>query len=395
MAPEGPALLFVAIGALFLAGLAADAFGRRLSVPRVSLLILLGVVAGPAGLDLLPAALTSSGGPYADVALTMIAFLLGGGLTGALLKEHGREIIVVSVVVALAALVVVGAGLWLAGVPAALALALAGIASATDPAATREVVVQTGADSPFSRRLLGIVAVDDAWGVIAFSLAMAAVALLSGSEPPGAALVHGMWEIAGALGLGAAIGLPAAQLTGRLKPGEPTLLEAVGIVFLAAGLAMWAGVSTLLTGMACGAVIANLARHHEQPFHEIERIEWPFMLLFFVMAGASLRLDALTAVGALGAGYALLRIASRIVGGGAAGYAAGLGGRTGAITGLALMPQAGVAIGMALVAGERLPDQAETILAVAVATTIVFEVAGPLATQVALRLEDPRSGDAR
>ena len=394
MAPEGHALLFIAIGALFLAGLAADAFGRRLSVPRVSLLILLGVAAGPAGLDWLPPALTGSDGPYADVALTMVAFLLGGGLTKTLLHEHGRQIVIVSIVVVLAALAVVSTGLWLAGVPAALALALAGIASATDPAATREVIVQTGADTPFARRLLGIVAVDDAWGVIAFSLSMAAVGLLSGSEPPAAALVHGMWEVVGALGLGAAIGLPAAQLTGRLKPGEPTLLEAVGIVFLAAGLAMWAGVSTLLTGMACGAVVTNLARHHEQPFHEIERIEWPFMLLFFVMAGASLRLDALTAVGALGAGYALLRIASRIAGGWAAGHAAGLGGRTGTITGLALMPQAGVAIGMALVAGERLPGQAETILAIAVATTIVFEVAGPLATQVALRLDRGRENTA-
>ena len=75
-----------------------------------------------------------------------------------------------------------------------------------------------------------------------------------------------------------------AYLTGRIKPGEPTLIEAVGLVFLCAGLALYFGFSFLLTGMVCGAIIVNLARHHERPFFEIERIEWPFMLLFFVMA---------------------------------------------------------------------------------------------------------------
>ena len=72
----------------------------------------------------------------------------------------------------------------------------------------------------------------------------------------------------------------------------------------------------------------------------------------------------------------------------------GLGPRTGALTGLALMPQAGVAIGMALVAAERLPQHAEALLAVAVASTVLFEVAGPFATQAALARADARHGEA-
>jgi len=380
---HGYAGLVTAIGALFLGGLALDALGRRVHVPRVSLLILLGVATGPAGLDLLPPALNGTDGPYADVALTMIAFLLGGGLTRSLLRDEGLRLMAVSVLVVAAAVAVVGGGLWLAGVPPALALALGGLAGATDPAATADVIRESRARSPFSRRLLGIVAIDDAWGIVAFSVAMAAAGLLTGA-PAARALGHGAWEVAGALALGVAIGLPAARLTGRLKPGEPTLVEALGVVFLAAGLAMALEVSLLLTGMACGAVIANRAYHHERPFHEIERIEWPFMLLFFVMAGASLRLDALAAAGALGAGYVGLRILARAAGGLAAGVLCGLGRREGALTGLALMPQAGVAIGMALLAAERLPQHAEAILAVAVASTVLFELAGPFATQAAL-----------
>ncbi|MEE4120285.1 MAG: cation:proton antiporter [Paracoccaceae bacterium] len=392
VALPGHAALVATIGALFLGGLALDTLGRRVHVPRVSLLILLGVATGPAGLGLLPPPLAGADGPYADVALTMIAFLLGGGLTRSLLRDEGARLVAVSALVVAAAVLIVGGGLWLAGVPAALALAFGGLAGATDPAATADVVREAGVKGPFSRRLLGIVAVDDAWGLIAFSMVMAAASLLTGT-PAVEALALGAWEVLGALALGVAVGLPAARLTGRLKPGEPTLVEALGVVFLTAGFAMALEVSFLLAGMACGVTIANRARHHERPFHEIERIEWPFMLLFFVMAGASLELDALAAAGALGAGYIALRIGARLVGGLAAGLAVGLGPREGALTGLALMPQAGVAIGMALVAAERLPQHAEALLAVAVASTVLFEVAGPFATQAALARADGRQGD--
>lgn len=393
VALPGHAALVATIGALFLGGLALDTLGRRVHVPRVSLLILLGVATGPAGLGLLPPPLAGADGPYADVALTMIAFLLGGGLTRSLLRDEGVRLMVISALVVAAAVLIVGGGLWLAGVPAALALAFCGLAGATDPAATADVVREAGVKGPFSRRLLGIVAVDDAWGLIAFSMVMAAASLLTGT-PAVEALALGAWEVLGALALGVAIGLPAARLTGRLKPGEPTLVEALGVVFLTAGFAMALDVSFLLAGMACGVTIANRARHHERPFHEIERIEWPFMLLFFVMAGAALELDALAAAGALGAGYVALRIVARLVGGVAAGLAVGLGPREGALTGLALMPQAGVAIGMALVAAERLPQHAEALLAVAVASTVLFEVAGPFATQAALTRADARQADA-
>ena len=84
------------------------------------------------------------------------------------------------------------------------------------------------------------------------------------------------------------IGFPAAYLSCRIQSGEPLRTEALGIVFLTAGLAMWLEVSFLLAAMTVGAVVANVARHHRFSFDEIERFRWPFMLLFFVLAGACL-----------------------------------------------------------------------------------------------------------
>lgn len=380
-------LLLLSLGLLFLLGLAVDAVGRRVHVPRVTLLIVLGALIGPPGLNMLPAALAQADGLYASVALTMVAFLLGGSLKLQTLRAHGARIVVLSLSVVLSSVFLVAAGLWLLGMAAGLALLLGAVAAATAPAATLDVVTQSGRNDGFSQTLLGIVAIDDAWGVVVFSVALAVAANLGlGAEAAWyLELSLAARDIGGAILLGLLIGIPAAFLSGRLKPGEPTLLEAVGVVFVCAGLALLFEVSFLLTGMACGAVVVNLARHHEQAFHEIERIEWPFLLLFFVMAGASLEVEMLAGLGWLGVGYVLLRILARIVGGMLGNRLLGRSSKEGAMLGLALMPQAGVAIGMALVAAERAPTWAGPLMAITIASTVVFELIGPFATQWALR----------
>ncbi len=161
------------------------------------------------------------------------------------------------------------------------------------------------------------------------------------------------------------------------------------MVFLCAGLAIWMGVSYLLAGMVCGMMVANFARHHDRPFHEIEHIEWPFMVLFFILAGASLRLDGLDGLGVVIGLYFILRIAARMLGGWVGGSFAGVPSAERRWIGVALMPQAGVAVGMALVAGDHFPELRRQILSVTIATTIVFELFGPLLTQAALRRVAP------
>ncbi len=199
------------------------------------------------------------------------------------------------------------------------------------------------------------------------------------------ALQDGLRETGGALLLGLAIGIPGAVLTGRLKPGEPTLIEALGLVFLTAGLALHFELSFLLAGTCAGAVISNFARHHERPIHEIERIEWPFLLLFFMLAGAGLHLDGFGEVWWIAAAYAVFRTGARLAGGQLGGWLAGSAPGVGWKTGMALMPQAGVAIGMALVAAERVPEIGAAVLSITIATTVIFELIGPLMTQFALR----------
>jgi len=380
--------IFLTLGGLFALGLAADLLGRRTKIPRVTLVILLGVIVGPHGLDFLSTAFQELYAFLSTTALTMVAFLLGGVLSMPKLADHGREILSISLTIIMATIVFVAGGFWALGISVPIALMLAGIATATDPAATQDVIRQNGKTGRFSEILLGVVAIDDAWGLIAFSLLLI-FAKGIGADTTSVLLMHGLWEIGGALLIGLVVGGPAAYLTGRISGGEPALIEALVIVFLCAGLSIWFEVSYLLAGMTAGAVVVNLAKHHERPFHEIEMVEWPFMFLFFILAGASLDLENLSNLGFIGGAYIILRILGRILGGWIGGRMAGMRPVERRWIGSALMPQAGVAVGMALVASQQFPDWGNTLLSVTIATTIVFEILGPILTMLALqRVED-------
>lgn len=377
-------VLFLTLAGLFFAGLLADMLGRRMRLPRVTLLLALGVLVGRSGFDLLPQAVDGWYDFLSITALTMVAFLLGGTLTRSNLARHGRIILSVSVSIVLLTWASVWGGLLLIGVDPVLAVLLGAIATATAPAATLDVLRQTGVRNTFTETLEGIVAIDDAWGLIVFSLALALAGMIQGAETTEAVL-HAAWEMGGAVLLGCAIGLPAAYLTGRVSEGDPLRTEALGIVFLTAGASMLAGVSFLIAGMMAGALIVNLARHHDRAFHEIEHFQWPFMLLFFVLAGASLELTHLSSLGLTGLAYVILRIVSRIVGARIGAGIAGANPTEAKYFGVALLPQAGVAVGMALIAAETFPSIGQAVLTLTIATTIAFEILGPFATMWAVR----------
>ncbi|MCI5094887.1 MAG: cation:proton antiporter [Rhodobacteraceae bacterium] len=379
------ALTLIALGLLFLAGLAADQIGKRTRLPRVTLLLGCGVLAGRSGFDLIPAELTAFYPTFSVIALTAVAFLLGSSLSWDTLRRHGSAILIISIAVVLLTLLTVSAGLWAVGVPLAAALALGALSTATDPAATFDVIAQSGQDNGFTRTLKGIVAIDDAWGLVVFSLVLVAAQSLAGSGTEGALVWHALREVFGSILLGLVIGVPSAYLTGRICDGEPLRAEALGLIFLTAGLAIWLELSFLIAGMTVGAVIVNLARHHRNAFHEIENFQWPFLIIFFILAGASLDLAELWALGLVGLAYAAFRVLGRVLGGWLGGRMIRAPKREGLWYGPALLPQAGVAIGMALVAADTLPAHGDLIMAITIGTTVGFELIGPLVTAVALK----------
>jgi len=382
---DTPSQIFLTVGGILLLSLLVSTLANRTFLPRVTLLLVLGIIIGKGGLNIVPQLLSNHFDIIADMALLMVGFLLGGRLTINSLRESAGDVFWISISAALITAVIVIFGLIWAGVPKEVAIILGCLAAATDPAAVLDVVTESKAKGKFGNLLLSIVALDDAWALVIFGVGMAVVTSLNGLSGDTSSLLMIIKEIGGALLLGGLIGLPAAHLTGRVKKGQPILTEALGIVFICGGFAIWLDVSFLIAVMTVGAVITNLAKHHKHPFHAIEGIEWPFMVIFFVLAGASLEISALKAVGFIGAAYVLCRVIGKYLGAYIGGHFSKTDQLTKSWIGVALLPQAGVAIGMALVAANQFPEYRQLLLPIIISSTVFFEIIGPIFTRMAIQ----------
>lgn len=372
------------LGGIFLVGLLLSTIAKRTFLPRATLLLMFGAIIGADALNLIPRLFVDRFGLIAELTLLMVGFLLGGKLTRASLQGHTGMSFSISICAAVLPAMAVFLGMIALGVETPVALLLGCFAAATAPAAILDVVQESGIKNRFSELLLLIVVLDDVWALLLFGIGMAIVTSVNGLAGETSFIGVVAWELGGAVIVGAAIGLPAAYLTGRIKQGKPMLSEALGIVLLCGGVALWLNVSFLIAAIVMGAVIASLARHHDYPFHAIEGIQSLFMIVFFVLAGASLEFDALGAIGVVGAAYILCRALGKYLGAWVGGYLSNSGQDNRLWMGVALLPQAGVAIGMALVASNRFPEYRQIMLPIVIASTIVFEIIGPVFTRLAI-----------
>lgn len=382
---EASAQLLLTIGGILLLGLLTSTLAHRTPLPRVTLLLLFGALIGKDLLNLIPPVIGDRFQLIADVTLLMVGFLLGGKLTRESLRDSAGKVLWIAFSAALLTTLAVSFSLMTIGVAAPIAVVLGCIASATAPAAILDVVEESGTSSKFSKLLLSIVALDDVLALILFGIGVSLVKTLNGDGSGDFFLLEATRELGGAIMLGILIGLPAAYLTGRAKPGQPILTEALGLVLVCGGLAIWLGVSYLIAAMVMGAVIANIARHHDYPFHAIEGIEGPLMVVFFVLAGASLELGALKEIGLIGSVYIVSRALGKFFGAHAGSMISKAGDKTNRWIGAALLPQAGVAIGMALVASNQFPEYRQILLSVVISSTVFFELVGPVFTRLAIR----------
>ncbi|XOV80473.1 MAG: cation:proton antiporter [Aestuariibacter sp.] len=380
-----PQTLHIAIfGLILLLGLATDVLAKRTGLPRVTLLLIFGMLLGEQAFGVLPNSIVEQFPLVSDMALLVIGFLLGGQFKLKKIAEEKKAMFMISAIAALMTTLLVTLVLLFTSLPFAVALLLGCIAAATAPAPIVDVSMEMHAKSAFSRLLLKVVAIDDIWAMLLFSLGIAYAKISMSGNGAMEPLLHAGWDIFGAILLGVMVGFPAAFLTGRFKPGQPTLFELLGLVFLCGGLAGLLQVSYLLSVMVMGAIIVNLAKHHRYAFHEIEHIEWPIMMLFFLLAGASMNFSSWQAMWVICGVYLVMRTLGKIAGGWVGGYLGKTNPATRNWIGIAMLPHAGVPIGMALLAGHQFPEYQQTFLTVIISVSVIFELVGPLLTRLAI-----------
>ncbi len=388
---ESSAQFLLTLGGILLLGLITSTMAERTALPRVTLLLIFGLVIGHEGFNIVPLEFSSYFDLIAEITLLMVGFLLGGKLTLESLKESAGDVFWISICAALVTATLVSTLLIFIGITTDIAIILGCIASATAPTAILDVVAEAKKQlgfkpqqEKFTNTLLSIVAIDDVWALLLFALGLSLAKTLNGHGADTLFFASAAWEIFGALTLGIVIGIPAAYLTGRAKLGQPMIIEALGIVFICGGLAIWLEVSYLIAAMTVGATIANLAKHHDYPFHAIENIESPFMVVFFVLAGASLDLGSIEQLGLMGVLYIAGRTIGKFFGALLGSQISGSTPATKKWMGLALLPQAGVPIGMALVAANQFPEHRQVLLSVVISSTVLFDIIGPILTRLAI-----------
>jgi Kef-type K+ transport system membrane component KefB len=376
-------LPLMVLGVFFLVGFAAHVLGQRTHVPRVTLLLMIGALAGPRLLHLVPDDLVGWFPYAAQIALSIVGFLLGERFLGKRLRKSGRSILLLTFAESVFAAIFVFLAVWAVGGNVQLALLLAGVAPPTAPAATLDLIREARARGPVTDAALEIVAIDDAIGILLFSF-LSVLAGAYGGEASSANLLHGLWEIGGGIGIGLLFGFPMAWVTGRARPGELTLVETLGFVLICSGLASYLGASYLLSCMVMGAVVANRARHHTRPFHAIENISQPFLIAFFLLAGFEFDPQSIPSMGLVGIAYIVSRAFGKAVGVRVGVTLTGGPAVLKKYLAWCLLPQAGVALGLGLLIARSYPEFGSEVLTLLVGTTFVFELSGPLLARRAL-----------
>jgi Kef-type K+ transport system membrane component KefB len=374
------AMTLATLGALLLLGLLAEVIGQRSKIPRVTMLILLGMLMGEFGLDFISGGTNESLEYITTTALTMIGFLLGGKLNQDSLKEHGHTALVFSLLVTMGTFLIVFFGLKLIGLSSALAAVFACISLATDPIATLDVLNNSTSRSRLKFVIPGIVALDDVFGLLLFAVVMALLTLTNGHGSGIELVFDAGIELFGSILLGIALGYPMAKLSGRIKEGEPTFIEALGMVMVCGGISLLFDLSYLLAGISMGLTVSLFASHHKFYFHEIEHVEMPFLMLFLILLGASFKPGNWAVMSLIGLSYIGLRIAGRMIGAQFYYRTLLLNFRERTYLGLSLLPQAGVALAIAVNAQREFPEFGQQVVGITIGATIVFELVGPILT---------------
>jgi Kef-type K+ transport system membrane component KefB len=353
--------------------------------------IITGIIIGPDVLNIVHLSPMESE-TVANFALGIVAFIIGGELTFRLLKSMKKSIIAIILGESFGAFFLVLFGVYLVTGNLAESIIFASLAPASAPAGTVAVIHEYRAKGKLTDSVLAVVGFDDGLAILiyAFSIAIATLILSGGTFSVTNLVVMPVLEILGALVLGGGIGLLFAFLLRNIIEREEIIALALTSILLTAGIAIYLELSLILSCMVLGMIIINLFPKDNKPvFDHIKSITLPIYILFFVVAGLNMEIRLLLGIGLLGIVYIICRSLGLISG----SYLSALVSKADLVIrknlGIAILSQAGVAIGLSLIAAHRLDalghgEMGALIVTTIAATTVIFEIIGPLGARIAI-----------
>ncbi len=387
---------------MLIAGYVMSRLTKKLKLPNVTGYIIAGILIGPYCINIIPTKVVEGMSFLADIALAFIAFSTGEFFKMSTLKKNGGKNIVITVFEALLASIVVFLVMYFAlGLSLPFSIVLGALAAATAPASTMMTIRQTNSKGDFVDTLLQVVALDDVVGLVAFSVAIAvATASLAGTVTVGNVLLPIVYNIV-AFVVGGLLGFLLKLLISK-RSTDNRLIIAVATIFGFCGICSFMDVSPLLGCMAMGTVYMNTS-NDDKLFKQLNYFSPPILLLFFVRSGVNFKLDALVSTGesvggvsllVIGVVYFFVRILGKYGGSFLGCLVTKKDKKVRNYLGLALIPQAGVAIGLATLASRTIGgDTGSALETIILASSVLYELIGPACAKLALYLSKSYSND--
>ncbi len=403
--------VLLSLSIALLVGLMMSRLAKLANLPAVTAYLVAGILVGPfvlgrlqvPGLGFISLENVHYFSILCDVALGFIAFAIGNEFRLSQLKKIGKQATIIGILQAVVTTIVVDTvliGLYFLLPDGTLsleaAIVLGAIASATAPAATLMVVKQYKAKGPVTETLLPVVALDDAVGLILFAISFGVARAIGadGGISPVSILVNPLLEIVLSIVLGGVMGWLFSFCERFFHSRSKRLAVSVGFVLLTIGLSQLSftfgevhiSFSSLLACMMLGTVFCNICDFSEELMDRVERWTAPLFALFFVLSGAELNLSVFTSglVVLIGLAYIAARSAGKCSGAYLSSKLAKSEPNIVKYLGITLLPQAGVALGMANTAMKSGIAGADLILNITLFAVLVYELIGPLLTKIAL-----------
>ncbi len=385
-------LIYVCVG-LFLC-LLSGKIVKQFKLPNVTGYILIGLLAGVLfgthqmehvfGTDVAKQ-MVNKFDVIKDLATGFIAFSIGTEFELKYIKKLGKTPIVIACLESLAATILVAIGIYIVTGNIQLAFIMGAVAAATDPAATIMVARQYKAKGPVSKNLIPVVAIDDATALMFYGICVAIAKSFTGGFTL-MTIIDPIKEIVGALLFGVIMGLIFSVLIHYFTGRGNRLAITISMVALTVSISHvpFLNFSPLLACMAMSTTVVNTSSRWHPVYEQMDRMTPPVFMLFFFVTGAGMDISVLPTVGVIGVVYIVVRVVGKLVGSNIGARISGADKNVRRYLGIGLIPQAGVAIGLAMMCTSVVPEYANEIMAVVVSGTIIYELIGPIVTKAML-----------
>ena len=379
--------IFVKIALVLVFGLIGGRVARRFNLPNVTGYLIGGLFLGPSFLKIITEVDVPVINFVNELALSAIAFNIGGEFLIKTIKKLGKEVFIITVAEVMGVvLLVFSVMFFLMKQEFVFSIIVASMSAATAPAGTMMVIRQYRAKGKMTDTILPVAALDDALGIMVFGLALSLAKVTLG-QVTGSTLQLVMApfiEITLSLLLGLVLGFILTKITDKVKSQEELTSVLIFFVLISSGLAMATGLSSLLSSMMMGAVFVNLGHKPARVFNNINTFIPPFNILFFAFAGSSLDLSILGKIGILGLAYVFATMFGKVWGASLGAMVAKSDPVIVKHLGWALLPQGGISIGLSMVVRAQLPEFSDGIVTLILFSVLVFEIAGPILAKVAI-----------